>query len=130
MPHMYLFHNKYINISKVCVTLIPSACLMVMSREQLQFNVKSTGVIVHLFIGTGRSPSKNTFMTLTCTHNPNIKHQGLTSLFLFDSTLCLTFVATLSQSCRPSAVVSTFVLVAYRQYLRLEDLRQRRRPQQ
>jgi hypothetical protein len=54
------------------------------------------GGTVDLFIGTGRRPSKNTFMTLTCTHNPNTKHQGLTSLFLFNSTLCLTFVATLS----------------------------------
>jgi hypothetical protein len=72
-------------------------------------------------------------MALTCTHDPNTKQQGLTSLFLFDSTLCLTFVATLSRSCHPSAlshmfiVPSTFYLVVYRQYLRLEDLRQRRR---
>jgi hypothetical protein len=26
---------------------------------------------VHLFIGTGHFPSKNTFMTSTCTYNPN-----------------------------------------------------------
>jgi hypothetical protein len=68
-------------------------------------------------------------MTSTCTYNHNTKHQGLTNLFFFDSTLCLTFVATLSQSCHPSAllhmfvVTSAFDLVAYRQYLRLEDLR-------
>jgi hypothetical protein len=29
---------------------------------------------VHLFIGMGRSPGKNTFMTLTCVHNYNINH--------------------------------------------------------
>jgi hypothetical protein len=69
-------------------------------------------------------------MTLTCTHNPNTKHQGLTSFFLFDSASFLTFIATLSRSCRPSAVASTFDGVAYKQYLRLEDLRQRGRPQQ
>jgi hypothetical protein len=91
------------------------------------------GGIVHLFIGTGRSPSKNTFMTSTYTYNPNTKHQGLTSLFLFNLALCLTFITTLSRSCSPLAfphmfvVASAFVLVAYRQYLRLEDLRQRRR---
>jgi hypothetical protein len=56
------------------------------------------GGIVHLFISTGRSPSKNTFMTSTYTYNPNTKHQRLTILFLFDSTLCLAFVTTLSQS--------------------------------
>jgi hypothetical protein len=73
-------------------------------------------------------------MTSAYTYNPNTKHQGLTSLFLFDSALCLIFVTTLSRSCSPSAfphmfvVASAFVLVAYRQYLRLEDLRQRRRP--
>jgi hypothetical protein len=80
------------------------------------------GGTVHLFIGTGHSPSKNTFMTLTCTHDLNTKHQGLTSLFIFDSASCLTFVATLSRSCRPSSVASTFDVVAYRQYLHLEDL--------
>jgi hypothetical protein len=88
---------------------------------------------VHLFIGTRRSPSKNTFMTSAYTYNPNTNHQGLTSLFLFDSTLCLTFVITLSRSCSPSAfprisiVASAFVLVTCRQYLRLEDHRQKRR---
>jgi hypothetical protein len=62
---------------------------------------------VHLFIGTGRSPDKNTFMTLTYTHNPNTKHQGVTSLFLFGSTSCLIFVTTLSQSCHPSTLYLT-----------------------
>jgi hypothetical protein len=32
------------------------------------------GGTVHLFIGTRRNPSKNTFMTLTCAHNCNINH--------------------------------------------------------
>jgi hypothetical protein len=30
--------------------------------------------IVHLIIGTRRSPSKSTFMTLTLIHNRNINH--------------------------------------------------------
>jgi hypothetical protein len=80
------------------------------------------GGTVHLFIGMGHNPNKNTFMTLTCTHNRNINHQGLTSLFFFDSPSCLTFVATLSRSCRSS----TLVVVAFKQCLRLEDLRRRR----
>jgi hypothetical protein len=92
------------------------------------------GGTVHLFIVTGRSPSKNTFMALTCTYDPNTKQQGLTSPFLLDSTLCLTFVVTLSRRCSPLAfphmfvVASAFDLVVYRQYLRLVDLQQRRRP--
>jgi hypothetical protein len=68
-------------------------------------------------------------MTLTCTHNRNINHQGLTSLFLFDLESCLILIATLSQSCRPSAVASAFDVVAYRQCLHLEDLWRRRKPQ-
>jgi hypothetical protein len=61
------------------------------------------------------------------TYNPNTKHQGLTSLFHFDTTSYLTFGAILSQSCRPSVVASAFDVVTYRQCLRLEDLQQRRR---
>jgi hypothetical protein len=33
------------------------------------------GGIVHIFIGTGRILSKNTFMTSAYTYNPNTKHQ-------------------------------------------------------
>jgi hypothetical protein len=79
----------------------------------------------HLFIGVGRSPGENTFVTSICIHNRNISHQGLTGLFLFGSASCLTFVATLSQSCRPSVVASVFVIIALRWFLCLEDLRQR-----
>jgi hypothetical protein len=57
---------------------------------------------VHLFIGTGRSSGENTFMTLICLHNRNINHQGLAGLFLFCPTPCLTFITSLSRSCRPS----------------------------
>jgi hypothetical protein len=32
------------------------------------------GGVVYLFIGTGRSPGENTFMTLICIHNRNINH--------------------------------------------------------
>jgi hypothetical protein len=42
------------------------------------------GGTVHIFIGTGRRPGKNTFMTLAFIHNCNINHQGLTSIFLLD----------------------------------------------
>jgi hypothetical protein len=51
----------------------------------------------------GRNPGKNRFVTLAYIHYPNAKHHGLISLFLFSSTLWLTFVITLSQSYHPSA---------------------------
>jgi hypothetical protein len=38
-------------------------------------------VTVHLFIGTGCSPDKITFMPLTFTLNHNASYQGLSSLF-------------------------------------------------
>jgi hypothetical protein len=40
------------------------------------------GVTVNLFIGTGRSPGKSTFMSLMFTHDSNTNHKGLSSLFL------------------------------------------------
>jgi hypothetical protein len=82
---------------------------------------------VHLFIGMGRIPGENTFMTLICIHNCNINHQGLTGLFLFGSASYLTFVATLSQSCRLLAIASTFIVIVFRQCLHLNDLRQGKR---
>jgi hypothetical protein len=39
-------------------------------------------ITVHLFIGTGRSPSKSTFMPLEFTHDRNTNYKGLSSLFL------------------------------------------------
>jgi hypothetical protein len=39
-------------------------------------------VTVHLFIGTGRSPSKSSFMSLMFTHDRNTNYKGLNSLFL------------------------------------------------
>jgi hypothetical protein len=53
----------------IYITFVTSACSM--SKVRVQFNINSTGGTVHLFIGMGRSPDKNTFMTLTYAHNPN-----------------------------------------------------------
>jgi hypothetical protein len=40
------------------------------------------GVTVHLFIGTGRSPSKSIFMSVMFTHDRNTNYKGPSSLFL------------------------------------------------
>jgi hypothetical protein len=85
------------------------------------------GGTVHLFIGTGRSPGKSTFMTLTLIHTHNINHLGLASLFLFGLAPCLIFGTVLSQSYHPSLVASVFAIVASREYLHLEDLLHRER---
>jgi hypothetical protein len=40
---------------------------------------------IHLFIGTGRSPVKITFMSLMTSYNHDINYHGLIGLFLFNS---------------------------------------------
>jgi hypothetical protein len=44
-------------------------------------NREQYGVTVHLFICTGHSPDKITFMSLTFTANHEAGYLGLTSLF-------------------------------------------------
>jgi hypothetical protein len=55
-------------------------------------------VTVHLFIGTGRSPSEITFMSLTFTINHKASYRGLSGLFSFKSVLSFTIVLLLSRS--------------------------------
>jgi hypothetical protein len=43
------------------------------------------GGTVHLFIGTGHSPDKITFVSLITNHNHDTNYQGLYGLFLFKS---------------------------------------------
>jgi hypothetical protein len=56
------------------------------------------GVTIHLFIGTGHSSDKITFMSLTLTVNNKASHQGLGSLFSFKLVPPPTFVIVLSRS--------------------------------
>jgi hypothetical protein len=55
------------------------------THEQVQVSVNSTGGIVHLFIGTGRSLCKITFMPFIFTIDIRTIYQALDSLFLFKS---------------------------------------------
>jgi hypothetical protein len=54
------------------------------------------GVTVHLFIGTGRSLDKITFMSVTFTVDHEANYQGLYSLFFFKSVPSFTIVIMLS----------------------------------
>jgi hypothetical protein len=56
-------------------------------REQNTSQREQYSVIVHLFIGTGRSPVKITFISLIINHKHNTNYQGLNGLFLFKSVL-------------------------------------------
>jgi hypothetical protein len=43
------------------------------------------GVTVYLFIGTGRSPGKSTFMSSMFTYDRNTNYKGLGGIFLLRS---------------------------------------------
>jgi hypothetical protein len=83
------------NINNVNITLVPSACSKVRMRDsKTTIQCEQYGVTVHLFIGTGRSPSKSTFMSSMFTHDRNTSYKGLSSLLLLrSSSLFLRFVA-------------------------------------
>jgi hypothetical protein len=91
------------------------------------------GNTIHLFIGTGHSPDKITFMSLVTNHNHDTNYQGLCGLFLFK------LVPPSSQACHRaealSIVASAYIfhampicILSCRRCFCLEDLRQRRRP--
>jgi hypothetical protein len=46
-------------------------------------------VTVHLFIGTGRSPDKSTFMSLVTIYNIDKNYQGLYDLYPFSVVIIL-----------------------------------------
>jgi hypothetical protein len=88
---------------------------------------------VHLFIGTGHSPDKITFMSLITNHNYDTNYQGLCGLFLFKSVA--SFVSNMSL-CRSSfncsfgihLDVTPACMSSWRRCSCSEDLRRRRRP--
>jgi hypothetical protein len=49
-PSIHLFHDKHMNINKIYITLIPSVCLKVLMRQQLQSSVNSTGVLFNYLL--------------------------------------------------------------------------------
>jgi hypothetical protein len=69
---------------------VRDAGAITMQREQYD-------VTVHLFIGTGRSLDKITFMSLTFTVDHEANYQGLGSLFFFKLVPSFTIVIMLSR---------------------------------
>jgi hypothetical protein len=55
------------------------------TQEQMPNPRDQYGDTVHLFIGTGRSPYKITFMPFTFDNNSIVIHRGLNGLFIFKS---------------------------------------------
>jgi hypothetical protein len=75
------------------------------------------GTTVHLFIGTVHDPDKITFMSLTFTHNHDMKHYGLNSLFPFRPASSSVFVTIISRSYCSLAIASAFVFTIFRSHL-------------
>jgi hypothetical protein len=61
-------------INKINITLIPSACSKMKTRENDYNQREQYGVTVHLFIGTGRRPGKITFVSLSLIYYHSSKH--------------------------------------------------------
>jgi hypothetical protein len=102
------------------------ARVIIFQREQYRGTV-------HLFIDTGRSPNKITYVSLITNYNHNTDYQGLYNLFLFKLVSSFIFSMTSSRSSFNRSfglylhVTTAFVLSCRRCFF-LEDLRRRRRP--
>ena len=71
------------------ITNVPSAWkemkVQVWRKSKMSSQREQYGDTVHLFIGTGHSPYKITFMPFTFDNNSIVIHRGLNSLFIFKS---------------------------------------------
>jgi hypothetical protein len=69
-----------------------------MTQKQMPNQREQYGGTVHLFIGTGHSPYKITFMPFTFGNNSMVIHRGLNSLFIFKSVSFFATTPKLSRS--------------------------------
>jgi hypothetical protein len=70
LDYLYSYFINIKNTNNVNITIIPSVQQKVKSETSarvITIQREQYGVTVHLFIGTGRSPVKITFMSLTFT---------------------------------------------------------------
>jgi hypothetical protein len=78
------------------------------AQKQMPDQREQYGGTVHLFIGTGHSPYKITFMPFTFDNNSMVIYRGLNSLFIFKS---VSFLLPRRSFPAPTfGAVSTFVL--------------------
>jgi hypothetical protein len=102
-------------------------------QERFTIQCEQYGDNVHIFIGTGRSLDKITFVFLITNYNRNTNHQVLCSLFLFKS---VPSIVSSMPPCRSSFkrsfgfrlhVIPSCISSCQRCFF-LENLRRRRRP--
>jgi hypothetical protein len=76
------------NVNNIELHLYLRLCRRKKSKRDARANTSQRekyGGTVHLFIGTGRSPIKVTFMSLMTSYNHDTNYHGLIGLFLFKS---------------------------------------------
>jgi hypothetical protein len=81
-------------------------------EREITIQREQYGATVNLFIGTGHSPDKITFVSLIFTRDYNTNYHGLNSLFPpFKSLSSLVFVTTSSRS--SLAIASTLAPITF-----------------
>jgi hypothetical protein len=88
--HPYLYSIRTcMNNNRINITLVPLTCSKVWMQESEYNQREQYGATVHLFIGTGCSQDKITFMSPTFIYYHNTKHYGLSSLCPFSVIIIL-----------------------------------------
>jgi hypothetical protein len=106
--HYYYYEETGITSNYKCTFSLEGDENTGVTQEQMPSQREQYGGTVHLFIGTGHSPYKITFMPFTFGSNSIVIHRGLNNLFIFKS---VSFSATTPKPAHIFGVVSTFVLL-------------------
>jgi hypothetical protein len=80
--YTYVFHNIHMNINTFDLFELTEFILQGVDARAITIQREQYGGTVYLFIGTGRSPGKNTFMTSIYIHNRH-RSSGINRSFPF-----------------------------------------------
>ena len=81
----YYYEETEMTLNYKCTFSLEGGENTGVTQKQMPSQREQYGGTVHLFIGTGRSPYKITFMPFTFGSNSIVIHRGLNSLFIFKS---------------------------------------------
>ena len=93
----YYYEETEMTSNYKCTFSLEGAESTGVTQKQMPNQREQYGGTVHLFIGTGHSPYKITFMPFTFDNNSIVIYRGLNSLFIFKSVSF--FAATPKLSC-------------------------------
>jgi hypothetical protein len=81
----YYYEETEITLNYKCTFSLKRDESTDVTQRRMPNQREQYGGTVHLFIGTGHSPYKITFMPFTFDNNSIVIHRGLNSLFIFKS---------------------------------------------